>query len=323
MAVIDDADVRRAVDKLASLQSGDLGVVETVACGPKAIPALRRLVFKRDPSGLYETRRRAVEALARLGANGVLIDFLGLSREIGDPVEWTGEEAVINAAARAVADAGHVRAVPVLLDLLNQHLSAGVIEALGKFRCIEALPRFIDALADDFARVAAEGALRQIENQARPALLHTAKLHFPSREHETVSSRRRRRSAVALLGEMGLPPGEETSFTELVQDDDPWVAVSACRIALAPWLGIDPQSVIRRLIALLASADGLLHEEIRECLLDHFEKSKPLIDEYFLAHGVPTVEPAGVERTRQALLRMIAGAPIESDARVSHYRKPL
>ena len=52
------------------------GVAETIALGKEAIPPLRELLFKREPSGLFETRRRAVEALASLGAYKTLVDFL-------------------------------------------------------------------------------------------------------------------------------------------------------------------------------------------------------------------------------------------------------
>ncbi len=318
---IEDPDVKRAIDKLSSLQAGDLGLVETVACGRKTIPALRHLVFEREPSGLYETRRRAVEALARLGANGVLIDFLeaSLAREIRDPVEWTGEEAVINAAARALAEAGDARAVPVLLDVVHQHLAAGVIEALGKFGCIEALPRFIDALADDFTRPAAERALRRMGPRARAALLAAAHLRVPTREHETVSSRRRRRSAVVLLAEIGVPRGEWSSFCELAQDDDPEVAVAACRACLAAGLGTDPQPFVRRLLALIERADTLLGEEIGDCLIERFRISKPLIEAYL--NGASAMGATNA-RTRQLLLRVMARAGVAPAPQLSHVGKP-
>jgi hypothetical protein len=61
-------DVQRTMDKLMSLQEGDLG--ET-ACGNRAIAALRALLFEREPSGLYPARCRAVAALAALGAYDV------------------------------------------------------------------------------------------------------------------------------------------------------------------------------------------------------------------------------------------------------------
>ena len=74
-------DVQHAIDRLKSLHEGDLGILEVIACGTRAIPALRALLFARGGSGLYQTRCRAVAALAALGAYDVLKDFLSARRE--------------------------------------------------------------------------------------------------------------------------------------------------------------------------------------------------------------------------------------------------
>jgi hypothetical protein len=96
------ARVQRAIDKLKSLHDGDRGVIEIAACGRRAIPALRALLFEREPSGLYRPRCQAVKALAALEAYDALIEYLNAPRETADPVERIGEDAVINAAARAL-----------------------------------------------------------------------------------------------------------------------------------------------------------------------------------------------------------------------------
>ncbi len=41
-----------------------------------ATPALREMLLRRNPSGLFETRLSAVEALALVDAPDVLIEFL-------------------------------------------------------------------------------------------------------------------------------------------------------------------------------------------------------------------------------------------------------
>ena len=79
------------------------GFWRSVKLGPDVVPALRRLLFAPEASGLYQTRHRATEALAALGAFDVLADFLRSRRPIADPVERVGEEVVIGAAARAIA----------------------------------------------------------------------------------------------------------------------------------------------------------------------------------------------------------------------------
>jgi hypothetical protein len=94
-------DVRHAMNRLKSLHEGDLGIIEVTACGTRAIPGLRALLFARERSGLYHARRRAVAVLVALGAYDELMDFLTAHREAGDAVERLGDEAVINAAALA------------------------------------------------------------------------------------------------------------------------------------------------------------------------------------------------------------------------------
>jgi hypothetical protein len=54
-------DVGQAISKLRSLRDdGDLGVVEAIALGKAAIPALRDLLFHGEPSGIFQPRCRAI-----------------------------------------------------------------------------------------------------------------------------------------------------------------------------------------------------------------------------------------------------------------------
>jgi hypothetical protein len=298
-------DVRRAIGKLTSLHDGDRGVIDTVACGRRAIPTLRSVVFNREPSGLYETRRRAVEALALLHAYDVLIEYLSTPRNVIDPVEKTGEEAVINAAARALADACDPRVVPLLLELAEQRPLAGVVEVLGKLRRVEALPYFIKALAEDFTRPAAEIAIRSLGRKARATLLETATQRSASDARETVSSRRQRRSALGLFAELGPPPREDwPTLYNLMRDDDPKVAALACQICLASATEPAKVAAVLRLIDLTSGADWLLSEEIEDSLVRHFDKAKGIIDDILQHSGLATDLESPRARTVQALRRV-------------------
>jgi hypothetical protein len=269
-------DVRAAIQKLASLHEGDKGVVDAVACGRRAIPELRTILFEREPSGLYEIRRRAVEALAQIHAYDELIDYLRLSgsREIADPVERTGEDAVMNAAARALADArDDTRVLPLLLALTQGRPLAGVVDALGKLGCRGAIPYFIRALGEDFTRQSAEVALRDIGRAAYSALLETATIRQPAVGSENVSSVRRRRSALALIAEQGpmqfAPADDWLMVSALLDDSDLRIAALACQIWLARAPCTDKDRAVRRLRELLPTADWLLSEEIADCLETH------------------------------------------------------
>jgi HEAT repeat protein len=146
-------DVRRAIDKLKLLHAGDLGVDEVAACGKRAIPALHQLLFEREPSGLYQVRRRAVEALVALGAYDVLMDFLRVPRDADDPVERLGDEAVTNAVALALTNMREEHVFQLLLTVAKRRQLAGVIAALGSYRRPEAIPELIEALAADDCRL--------------------------------------------------------------------------------------------------------------------------------------------------------------------------
>ena len=127
-------EVERAIAKLKSLQDGDVGVLDVIACGKQAIPALRRVLFERERSGLYQIRCRAIEALAGLKASDVLVEFLEAERMITDPVERVGEDAVINAAARALPNVHDPRVFALLLRLARHSHLTGVIRRVGRVR---------------------------------------------------------------------------------------------------------------------------------------------------------------------------------------------
>ncbi len=147
LAAVTRADVRatgerieRLVQSLSSPHDAERAVPELVACGHDAVPALRQFLFKREPGGLFEPRCWAVRVLARIGPSEVLIEFLGAEHEVGDPVAWLGEEAVMNTAARALTRDLSERVYEVLLKVVRAHPLAGAIEMLGEFRRKEAVP---------------------------------------------------------------------------------------------------------------------------------------------------------------------------------------
>jgi HEAT repeat protein len=140
-----------------------------------------------------------VRALAALDAYDVLIEYLNAPREVADPVERVGEDAVINAVAYALAGLHEERILELLLKLAETRILLGVILALGGFGRIKTIPFLVEALADDECRPAAEAALRKFGTTVREALLVAATACSPPVERESDSSLRRRRRALALL----------------------------------------------------------------------------------------------------------------------------
>ena len=273
-------EIERAIARLASLRDdAPLGVVAAVACGAEAIPALRHVLFTRESSGLYEARRRAVEALAQLRAYEILIEYLDLSREMIDPVEETGEQAIINAIARALAEWDDPRAAPLLLGLTYRAPLAGVVEALGKIRCADALDYLVAALAEDGVRPWAEAALRNLGAMAIPALVETALVRRPADECESVSSKRRRRSALGLIAEMKLDGTSVwPALSGLMDERDQRARALACRIGLRIGPQRDRRRAVETLIDLLSGSDFLLREDTRDWLAGHHGYAKEALE---------------------------------------------
>jgi hypothetical protein len=139
------------------------------------------------------------------------------------------------------------------------------------------MPHLIDALAEDDCRVAAEAAIRKFGRAARPALIEAAALRLPSSDRESVSSRRRRRSALGLLAEFGISRKAWCKLRHLIQDEDAHVAVLVCNICLEINAVSDVEDAVHRLMELLCGADWMLAEDIANRLALHFGKAKQII----------------------------------------------
>jgi len=268
----------RAVDRLMSLSEGDRGVLDVVAYGGQAVPRLRALLFQREPSGLFQSRCRIVEALALLGAYTVLTEFLMADRNIADPVERAGEDAVLNATARALHDVADEPVIRRLLLLAETRQLAGPIEVLGALRRIDALPCLIAALADGVARPAAEEAIRQFGRAAATALVAGATERTPQDGSESESSRRRRRATLALLMEISDPVRtSRQQRSEWINDDDPRIAVEGCGMALRSGDLVERQAAIRRLIDMLPTVPWYVQRDIEERLVEHAADARALV----------------------------------------------
>lgn len=297
-------DIEQAINKLKSLHDGDIGVVEVIARGKPAIPALRTLLFEREPSGLFQTRCRVIEALAKLGVSEVLFDYLSTERVAGDPVERLGDDAVINAAAQALARIREERVFQLLLRLAQRPCLTGVIGALGSFTRTEAIPSLINALEDDASRQAAETALKRMGRPVRPALASSAKLRLPTPEHESESSLRRRRSALRLLREIGISQKTWPGLRGLMHDADAQVSLLACRLCLVSAPATEKGNAVHRLISSLSDADWMLRDEIEACLMAHAEIASSVIDGY-IQKTAASAEGVSGDSPRERVLRRI------------------
>lgn len=298
-----DKDVQRAIEKMRSLRDANLGVVDAVCCGRRAIPALRQLLFEREPSGIYQPRCCAVHALSMLGASDVLFEFLSSPPEALDPVERAGDDAVVNSAARCLSASRDESVLQLLLRLAQGRHRPGVIGALASFHREEVIPFLVDALAEDDCRLLAEPGLVAFGAAARPWLLRSVITPYPSAEMESETSIRQRRSAFNLLEEIGVPRELWPSLRHLISDRDPRIAVRACELCFAIASKAEWSGAIHRLIGLLGNADWRLGNEIEECLVRFYGIAANAIS-HALRGSVDAGDATSVLRTREALLRV-------------------
>jgi len=299
------SEAERLIARLQSLYDADRAVLELTALGRAALPSLRRLLFQREPSGIYQPRVHAVAALAALKAEDVLLIFLRRAPDVDipDPIERTGEDAVINAAARSLAWRRDKEAFAALIRIAEWRCLAGVVEALGEMRRKKAIPYLIRGLASDFTRRASETALRKFGAAARPVLVDVALNAKPSLEFETVSSLRTRRSAVTVLRDIGVTLEQWPVLQPLMWSADEWLSALACNLALARGQpALDKEDAVRRLFHLLRSSDWLLTIEIESWLAENYEVTRRVIPEA-VDRGDPIVHD---DRVRHSLLRVTA-----------------
>ena len=304
---IESIEAQRLVGRLQGLRDSDRAVLDLIALGPIAVPTLRRFLFRRERSGIYEPRCQAVFALAALKAADILVEFLRASIEadIIDPVERTGEDAVINAAARALKTRRDDEVFCVLMAIARHRRLSGVIEALGEMRRPEALPYLVAGLSEDFTRREAETALRKFGAGADAALARVVLNPIPSARFESVSSLRTRRSALSVLREIGVTSEDWDSLRALMDERDGWLTSSACALALSSSPGFDQMEAMRRLIHLLRSADWLLTIEIESLLVEHQGLVARLIAEAGARPGAVADDVAD-PKVRQVLARVDA-----------------
>lgn len=258
--------LRPALAALQSFHDGDRGVAEVVAFGAEAIPFLRALLFEREPSGLFEARRRVVEALAMLGATKVLIEFLEDCPEVTDPVERLGQDAVINTAAYALRGSTEPGVFELLLSLARKRIRSGLVATLGAFHRPEAIPIFIDALAEDESRFDVEVALRGVAPFAREALIAAASRRTEHPERESESRLRQRRNALAILVQIGIRSGDWPRLRAIMEDPDPRLSAFACQLCLTCAAKTERRDAVVRLRRLLSLADIPLRLEIEQSL---------------------------------------------------------
>lgn len=279
--------INNAIDRLKGLREGQIAILDLVACGQAAVEPLSKFFFAYNPSGIFQPRCEAVQALAALGARDVLVEFLSSPRDVIDPVEQAGENAVTNAVARALIKWPDDQVFSLLLEISKNKLLDGIVEALAEYGREEAIPIFAAALGEDFCRPAAEKGFCKIGVSSCPYLLQLAEHRIISADFEYDSSRRRRRSALKLFAEMHHSEDLPETIRSLVTDNDPQVALLACSISLPRLSTAERKKVAVRLIDLLNSNNWMLRSEVEDVLIQYYSECSSIIENSLIQAGEP------------------------------------
>jgi hypothetical protein len=297
-------EVQRLVGELDSLKTGEKAAASLVECGPVAIEPLRKFLMDGRPRKIFQPRFWAVGALARLGAREVLLEYLFQERDIPDPEDRFGEEAVESAAARYLAAWPDEEMYESLLKLSERRMLNGLIEALAHYRRPETIAYFERALEDDFYRSAAEEAFLELGKASSAALVLSAVTPRPSFLLESPSSIERRRSALRLLSEIGMDAGHWRTLRGLIRESDEELVVGASKLGVSIASTEDRLIMARRLVDFLSSAPWHLQEDIENVLVLLKDEAAEGIDgEIARRMDQPEEARASDERLR-ALLRV-------------------
>jgi hypothetical protein len=297
-----DPEVRRLLARLRSLVDGSSAIEELFACGARAIPPLREFLLFGRVTSVPQPRMWAVEALARLQARDVLIEYLQAPSQLGDPQLLFAEDAVRSTAGRRLSAWRDNETFEILLDLCRKRNIPGAMESLAGFERAEAIPCLDRALEDDMCRKAAEDGLRKLGSKARIALLLSAVTPLPNAEEETPSSLCRRRSVLRLLMDIGV---ERESWAELrprLAERDPELLCRLAQIASSVADAPDRASAAVGLVSVLARLPWFVWKEAEEALVALAPESAPPIDaELSRRLSNPPLARAGDEILRMLL----------------------
>uniref|UniRef100_A0A7C3UWL0 HEAT repeat domain-containing protein n=1 Tax=Desulfobacca acetoxidans TaxID=60893 RepID=A0A7C3UWL0_9BACT len=294
-------EVHRLICELESLRRGEETVAALVVLGPVALEPLRRFLLAGKPSQIFQPRLGAVKALARLGARDALIAYLLQEREIADPEESFGEEAVASAAARSLAAWPDEDTRRFLLGLSERRLLNGVIDALAEFKTPEAIPYFDRALEDDFYRPAAENAFLKLGVMAGDSLSQSAVTPKPNPSMETPASLERRRAAVRLLNTLGISAAHWQILRSLLHESDAELVVETSKLGLRHGSDEDRGMMAQRLMELISSASWHLRKDIEENLVALKREVAGQIEEEI----VQRLEQSEEVRTHDVRLRVL------------------
>jgi hypothetical protein len=153
----------------------------------------------------------------------------------------------------------------------------GAIETLAAYGRAETIPYLDRALQDDLCRAAAEEGFRRIGPEARRALVSSI-TPLPNADEEIPSSVHRRRSALALLSEIGIDRESWSELRSLLSEDDPEITARIARLAVGVEAHTDATAAAAHLVSALPSFPWFVQEDSEHALPDLAPASEAVVE---------------------------------------------
>lgn len=258
---------------LDSLVDGDAVIFQLIGLGPQAIPVLAHHLLATRPRTVPLPRCRTAQALGTVGARHELIAYFRDFHRPEDPAALLAEDAVRSTVAEELAHWKSDDVYQTLLTAAQDRITGGLIRALSSFKRDESIPVFFAALDDDFCRIEATNALRLVPNPARAyALLYLQdltgeSLSMPSKPY-------RRRGAVQLLREFGVPPEAWPMLRTFLEDEDTDTAIATAAIGFEIGHPIDQPLLVQRLFTISSHLNCIQEDNILRLLESQHEVAR-------------------------------------------------
>jgi hypothetical protein len=297
------AEVDALIREMDGLLTVEAAAVKLVSHGAAAIEPLRRYLLDGRPSAVFQPRRWAVRALSGLGARDVLLEYVRRANDPIDPETRLGEDVVVGEAALLLSNFEGPEIADALLEVARRRAIPDLLKALVRICPARVLPILARALGDDFARPTAEELLGQQGSAARADLVEAATLVEPTRQEESETSRRRRSSALRLLGPIGLDADGWARLQSGLRDRDPEIRIRTAALGVAFGPPAAVQASGRVLLAAISASPWYLHEDIVDALTRFF-RARPLdLERELLQEPEHAATPRGrvLRRVRERL----------------------
>jgi hypothetical protein len=253
---------------LESLTDGELAVELLIAFGVAAILPLEELLLKGKASTVALPRCRVARSLGGLQAWKSLLKYFQQFDMPTDPAVLFAEDAVRSAVARELLRWKDDDTFQTLVKAAKQRATLGIIEAVGEFARLEAIPLLFEKLEDDFCARSAFAALCRTPEASRQYAILSIQEKTDANVQGPGASRRRRASA-ELVRQYGVSREEWSDVSRWLQDDDPAVVIGVASAGGSVASEPERMAIVRALFRVAKKCNWLQEDDVVRLLCEH------------------------------------------------------